>query len=117
VVETEKYLFLGKPIVACHQYIAGRHCTHCVSSFLTLAFSFSIAFSIYYSMADTTARAPVALVASSANANDSEHNSRTESTAMAASSSPTRGAAKMVEGEIPELTDFFKKMTVAEDDR
>jgi hypothetical protein len=39
-----------------------------------------------------------------------------ESTAMASSSSPTRGATKMVEGEIPELTDFFKKMTVTEDD-
>jgi hypothetical protein len=36
---------------------------------------------------------------------------------MAASSSSTRGTAKMVEGEIPELTDFFKKMTVTEDDR
>jgi hypothetical protein len=39
-----------------------------------------------------------------------------ESTVMASSSSPTRGAMKMVEGEIPELTDFFKKMTVTEDD-
>jgi hypothetical protein len=35
-----------------------------------------------------------------------------KSTVMAASSSPTRGAAKMAEGEIPELTDFFKQMTV-----
>jgi hypothetical protein len=35
---------------------------------------------------------------------------------MAASSSPTHGATKMAEGEIPELTDFFKKTTVAEDD-
>jgi Ni2+-binding GTPase involved in maturation of urease and hydrogenase len=35
---------------------------------------------------------------------------------MAASSSPTRGTTKMVEGEISELTDFFKKMSVIEDD-
>jgi hypothetical protein len=34
-----------------------------------------------------------------------------------AASSPTCGAAKMAEGEIPELTDFFKKMTVTEDNR
>jgi hypothetical protein len=36
---------------------------------------------------------------------------------MTASSSPTRGATKMVDVEIPELTDFFKKTTVTEDDR
>jgi hypothetical protein len=35
---------------------------------------------------------------------------------MAASSSPTCGATKMVEGEIPELTDFFKKTTVTKYD-
>jgi hypothetical protein len=35
---------------------------------------------------------------------------------MVTSSSPTRGAAKMVDGEIPELADFFKKMTVTKDD-
>jgi hypothetical protein len=40
-----------------------------------------------------------------------------KSTVMAASSSPTRGAAKMAEGEIPELTDFFKQTTMTEDDR
>ncbi len=108
---------MNRHLIACHPYKVGRHCTHCVLSFLALAFSSSIAFTIYCSMADTTARAPAALVASSANADDSGHNSRTESTAMAASSSPTRGAAKMAEGEIPELTDFFKKMTVTEDDR
>jgi hypothetical protein len=85
--------------------------------FLVLAFSFFIAFTIYYSMADTTARAPAALVASSANADDSGHDFGTKSTAMAASSSPTRGAAKMTEGKILELTDFFKKTTVTEDDR
>jgi hypothetical protein len=68
-------------------------------------------------MADTTIHAPTALVASSANADDSGHDSGMESTAMAASSSPTRGATKMVEGEISELTDFLKKTTVTEDDR
>jgi hypothetical protein len=68
-------------------------------------------------MADTTARAPAALIASSANADDSGHDSRMESTAMAASSSPTRGATKMAEGEIPELTNFFKKTTMTGDNR
>jgi hypothetical protein len=103
--------------IACHQYKAGCHCTHCTPSFLILAFSSFSAFTIYRSMADTTARAPAALIASSANTDDSGHDSRTESTAMAASSSPTRGATKMAEGEILELIDFFKKTTVAEDDR
>jgi hypothetical protein len=32
-------------------------------------------------------------------------------------SSPTRGATRMAAGEIPELTDFFKKMTVTKDNR
>jgi hypothetical protein len=36
---------------------------------------------------------------------------------MVASSSPTRGATKMADGEILELTDFFKKMIVTEYDR
>jgi hypothetical protein len=65
-------------------------------------------------MTDTTVHAPVA---SSANADDSGHDSGTESTAMAASSSLTRGTTKIAEGEIPELTDFFKKVTMTEDDR
>jgi hypothetical protein len=103
--------------IACHLYKDGRHCTHCVPSFLALAFSSSIAFTIYCFMANTIVHAPAALLASSANADDSGHDSRTESTVIAASSSPTRGITKMVEGEIPELTDFFKKMTVTKDDR
>jgi hypothetical protein len=66
-------------------------------------------------MADTTVHAPAAPVAPSASADDSGHDSRAESTAMAASS-PTHGATRMAAGEIPKLTDFFKKMTVTEDD-
>jgi hypothetical protein len=84
--------------------------------FLTLAFSSSITFIIYCSMADTTIHAPTAPVAPSANADDLGHDSGAESTMMATSSSPTHGATKMAEGGIPELTDFFKKMTVTEDD-
>jgi hypothetical protein len=68
-------------------------------------------------MADTTIHAPAAPVAPSANADDSGHDSRAESTVMLASSSPTPGATKMAEGEIPELTDFLNKMTVTEDNR
>jgi hypothetical protein len=68
-------------------------------------------------MADTTVHAPAAPIAPSANVDDLGHDSGAESTMMAASSSPTHGTTKMVEGEIPELTDFFKKMTVIEDNR
>jgi hypothetical protein len=67
-------------------------------------------------MADTTVHASAAPVASSASVDDSGHDSGAESAAMAASS-PTRGATRMAAGEIPELTDFFKKTTVTEDDR
>jgi hypothetical protein len=68
-------------------------------------------------MADTTIHAPAALVALPTSAEDSGHESGAESTTMATSSSPTRGATIMVKGEIPELTDFFKKTIVTEDDR
>jgi hypothetical protein len=68
-------------------------------------------------MPDATVHAPTALVALSANADDSRHDSRAESTMTVASSSPTCGATEMAEGEILELTNFFKKMTVTEDDR
>jgi hypothetical protein len=47
---------------------------------------------------------------------DSENDSRAESVATV-TSSPTRSAAKMADGEIPELTDFFKKTIIIEDDR
>jgi hypothetical protein len=87
--------------VAYHPYKDGCHYTHCIPSFLALAFPSSIAFTIYCSMADTTVHAPAVLVASSANADDSGHDSGMKSTAMVASSSPTRGATKMVEEEIP----------------
>jgi hypothetical protein len=61
---------------------------------------------------------PVAPVAPSTNTDDSGHDSGAESAAMtASSSSPTRGATRILKGEIPELTDFFKKTTVTEDDR
>jgi hypothetical protein len=63
-------------------------------------------------MADATIHDPAPLVALSVNNEDS----RAESTAMVTSSSRTRGATKMVDGEIPELMDFFKKMIVIEDD-
>jgi hypothetical protein len=68
-------------------------------------------------MVDTTVHAPAALVAPSVSADDSGYNSRTESATMLAFSSPTRGATRMAKGEITELTDFFKKTTVTEDDR
>jgi hypothetical protein len=68
-------------------------------------------------MAGTTVHALAAPVAPSANVDDSGHDSGAKSIAMTASSSPTRDATKMAEGEIPELTDLFKKTTVTENDR
>jgi hypothetical protein len=112
----ESYLFswkMNRRPIACHPHKVGRHCT---PSFLAFAFSSSIAFIIHCSMVDTTVYAPAAPVAPSASADDSGHDSGAESAAMAASS-PTRGATRMAVGEIPELTDFFKKTTVTEDDR
>jgi hypothetical protein len=67
-------------------------------------------------MTDTTVHDPTAHVAPSVNDDDSGHDSRAKSTTMVASSSPTYGATKMADGKIPELTNFFKKATVIEDD-
>jgi hypothetical protein len=47
---------------------------------------------------------------------DAGGDSGVESTAMTTSSSPTRGASLMAKGEIPELTDFFKKTSVSEEE-
>jgi hypothetical protein len=102
--------------IACYPHKASRHWTYCAPSFLALAFSSSIAFIIHCSMVDTIVHAPAAPIAPSASADDSGHDSRVESAAMVASSL-TRGATRMMAGEIPELTDFFKKTTVTEDDR
>jgi hypothetical protein len=67
-------------------------------------------------MADTTVHAPTAPVTPPASADDLGQDSRVESGAMT-TSSPTRGATRMAVGEIHELTDFFKKTIVTEDDR
>ncbi len=67
-------------------------------------------------MADTTVHAPAAPVAPSTNTDNSGHHFSAESTAMTTSSSPTRGAALMAKGEIPELSDFFKKTSVTDDE-
>jgi hypothetical protein len=68
-------------------------------------------------MANTTIHDPTAHVAPSVNDDDSRHDFGVKSTAMVASSSPTHGATKIVDEEIPELTDFYKKMVMTEDDR
>jgi hypothetical protein len=98
--------------VTCHPHKAGRHCT---LSFLTFAFSSFIAFIIHCSMADTTVHTLAAPFAPSASADDSGHDSGAKSATMEASSQ-TRGATRMAVGEIPKLTDFFKKTIVTEDD-
>jgi hypothetical protein len=47
---------------------------------------------------------------------DTGNDSGAESIA-ATTSSPTRGAALMVKGEIPELSNFYKKTSVTDDER
>jgi hypothetical protein len=101
-----------RPVIG-HPHKAGRHCTYCIPSFLALAFSSFTAFTIYCSMADTNVHDSVA---PSASADDSGHDSGAESAAMATSSLAC-GATRMAAGEILELTDFFKKMIMTEDDR
>jgi hypothetical protein len=64
-------------------------------------------------MANTTVHDPAPPIAPSVKDEDSG----VENVAMVTSSSPTHGATKMADGEIPELMDFFKKTTVTEDDR
>jgi hypothetical protein len=108
---------MNHPPVTCHPHKAGRHCNYFIPLFLTLAFSSSIAFTIHCSMADTTIHTPAAPIAPSASADDLGHDSGVKSAAMATSSSLTRGVTRMVKGEIPEVTDFFKKMIVTKDDR
>jgi hypothetical protein len=66
-------------------------------------------------MADATIHDPAPPVAPSVNDEDSGNDSGVESVVMV-TSSLTRGATKMANGEIPELTDFLKKMTITEDD-
>jgi hypothetical protein len=67
-------------------------------------------------MAGTTVHDPAAPIAQSVNDDDFGHDSGAESTVMTGSSTPTHGTTKMADGEILELTDFFKKTTVTEDD-
>jgi hypothetical protein len=68
-------------------------------------------------MADTIIHDPAPLVALSINDEDSRNDSGVKSVVMVTSSSPTCDATKMADGKLPELTDFFKKMTVTEDNR
>jgi hypothetical protein len=49
---------------------------------------------------------------SSGNSDDTRSDSKAEITAVTTCSSSTHGATKMAEGEIPKLSDFFKKTTI-----
>jgi hypothetical protein len=53
----------------------------------------------------------------SINDDDTRSNFGAESTAVSTSTSLTRDASLMAKGEIPELTDFFKKISVTEEER
>jgi hypothetical protein len=79
----------------------------------------------YYSLTCYTASAPHSLATESASNlpptnptidDDAGSDSKPESTTMTTSSSSTRGASLMVKGEIPKLTDFFKRTTVSEEE-
>jgi hypothetical protein len=48
---------------------------------------------------------------------DAQSDSRVESTTPATSSSPTLAATKMADRKVLEMSDFFKKTTVIEEDR
>jgi hypothetical protein len=48
---------------------------------------------------------------------DAQSGSRVKSAAPATSSSPTLAATKMADRKVPEMSDFFKKTTVTEEDR
>jgi hypothetical protein len=67
-------------------------------------------------MVNTSVPHPTSPSAPSINDDDSGYKSVTESAVMVTSSSPTRDIIKMDDGEIPELTDFFKKTIVTEVD-
>jgi hypothetical protein len=119
-VESEDNLFLGKRIIvvspATHiklgatVRIASYHFS-LLPSHLSLASHFTAPWLTPLSMT------PAAPVAPSVNDDDFGHDSGVESTVMAVSSSLTRGTTKMADGEIPKLTDLFKKKIVTEDDR
>jgi hypothetical protein len=68
-------------------------------------------------MAGATIHDPASLIAPSVNDEDSGNDSGAKSVVMVTSSSPTRGATKLADGKILELTDFFKKMIVTKDGR
>jgi hypothetical protein len=53
----------------------------------------------------------------SINDDDAKSDSGAESTTILTSSSPTHDASLMAKGEIPELTDFFKKTSITEEER
>jgi hypothetical protein len=116
------HLFLGKQIITLSSVahiklgatvLIKSHYFSLLTSHLPLPLLFTACCTVFTpcSMADATIHDPAPLVATSVNDEDSENDSRVESVAMVTSSFPTCGAAKMVDGEIPELTDFFKKMT------
>jgi hypothetical protein len=127
VVETERHLFsreMNRRTVACCAYKAGAaehvssHRFSLLPSHLSCYFqSFPATCCItpiLRPMAEGPSRDPT--VASSPVDEDTESDSGPESIAATAFS-PTRGTALMAKGEIPELSDFFKKTSVTNDER
>jgi hypothetical protein len=128
VVKIESHLFLGKRIItlspAAHiklgvTVLVESHHFSLLSSHppLPLLSTACCTVSTPCSMADATIHDPTPPVAPSVNDEDSGNESGVENVAMVTSSSLTHGATKMADGEIPKLTNFFKKITVIEDDR
>jgi hypothetical protein len=124
VVETERQLFYGEMIrytAACCAYKASA--TEHISShyFSLLPFHLSHDYSAtcctaptLRSMAEGHARDPVA--ANPSADEDIGNDSRAKSIALM-TSSPTRGTALMAKGEIPELSNFFNKTSITDEER
>jgi hypothetical protein len=74
----------------------------------------AVALPILYFMAEEPSRDPI--ITSSLADEDTENDSRAESV-TATTSSLTHGAALMAKGEIPKLSDFFKKTSITDGDR
>jgi hypothetical protein len=122
VVEIEMASFsreMNRHTIACCAYKAERHCAHQVSSFLTLAFQY---FTPPFTMRCTapTSHSIVGEADKILHAtdepivNESKSDSGTESDSPAASTSSNAATAKITDKTIPDISDYWKKLTITE---
>jgi hypothetical protein len=123
VVEIERYIFLGKQIITLSP-VAPIKLTSLSTSCPIISHSRLPIFSYYSHLCCATPVLNSMVTESTSNLlptnpsidDDAGGDSGAESTAMTTSSSLTCGASMMAKGEIPELTDFFKKTSVSEEE-